>query len=156
MKQAVLDDVGYTPDFVRCKHAMKYGPGRTNMPHSDQFRVRIAEALRGTDAGRRRLEEFERRTNQKVANEIQRDENMVRMDAPAALGEMVGDGQAAASSAPAPSPFSDLPSHAEPRTVTAAGSHHRPRGSRSSQEQEHLGHDEEAQQDTQGAMPPEG
>ena len=105
VKQADLDAFGYTPDCVRCKHAMKYGPGRINMPHSDQCRVRITEALRGTDAGRRRLEEFERRTNQQIAIEIQRDESKVRMDAPVAKGEIVGDGQAAASSAPAPLHF---------------------------------------------------
>ena len=56
------------------------------MPHSDQCRVRIAEALRGTDTGRRRLKEFERRTNQQITIDIQRDENKVRMDAPAAQG----------------------------------------------------------------------
>ena len=42
VKQADLDAFGYTPDCVRCKHAMKYGPERTNMPHSDQCRTRIA------------------------------------------------------------------------------------------------------------------
>ena len=75
------------------------------MPHSDQCRVRIAEALQGTDAGRSRLEEFERRSNQQIAIEIQRDENKVRMDAPAAQGEIVGDGHTAASSASAPIHF---------------------------------------------------
>ena len=75
------------------------------MPHSDQCRVRIAEGLRGTDAGRRRLEEFERRTNQQIAIEIQREENKVRMDAPVVQGEIVGDGQAVASSAPVPLHF---------------------------------------------------
>ena len=122
------------------------------MPHSGAI---IAEALRGTDAGRRRLEEFERRTNQQIAIEIQRDENKLRMDASAAQGEIVGDGQAAASSAAASPPFSDLPSFAEHKTVAAAGTHHRPRGSRGSQEpaeQLHVGHDEEAQQDAHGDM----
>ena len=61
----------------------------------------IADALRGKDAGRRRLDEFERRRNQQIAIETQRDENKVRMDGPAAQGEIVGDGQAVASSAPA-------------------------------------------------------
>ena len=127
------------------------------MPHSDQCRVRNVEAVRGTDASRRRLEEFERRTNQQIASGIQRYENKVRMHAPAVQGEIVDDGQAAASSAPSPPPFSDLPSHAEPKTITPAGDHHRPRGSRGSQEPaEQLGHDEEAQQDAHGAMSPDG
>ena len=51
------------------------------MPHGDQCRVRIAEALQGTDAGRRRLEGLERRTSQQIAIEIQRDESKMRMDA---------------------------------------------------------------------------
>ena len=148
VKQADLDAFGYTPDCMRCRHAMKYGPGRTNMPHSDQCRQRIAEALRGTEVGQKRLAAFETRTNQQIAIEIQRDENKLRMDAPDAQGETVGDGQAAASSAAAPPQFSDLPSHAEPSTVTAAGNHHRqPR------------HDEPAEEpsdDTPRAMTPEG
>ena len=45
VKQADLDAFGYTPDCVRCRYAMKYAPGRTKMPHSDQCRARIAEAL---------------------------------------------------------------------------------------------------------------
>ena len=64
VKQADLDAFGYTPDCVRCNHALKYGSGRTNIPCSDQCRTRIAEALQGTEAGRRRLDEFEMRTNQ--------------------------------------------------------------------------------------------
>ena len=123
---------------------MKYGPGRTNMPHSDQCRRRIAEVLRGTEVRRKRLDACETRTNQQIAIEIQRDENKLRMDAPDAQGEIVGDGQAVASSAVAPPQFSDLPSHAEPSTVTAAGNHHR-----------QLRHDEPAEEpsdDTRCAM----
>ena len=71
VKQADLDAFGYTPDCVRCKHAMKYGPGRTNMPHSDQCRPRIAEVLQGTEVGRRRLAAFEARTSQQIAIENQ-------------------------------------------------------------------------------------
>ena len=63
VKQADPEAFGYTPDCVRCKHAMKYGPGRINMPRSDQCRTRIAEALRGTEVGRKRLNVFETRTN---------------------------------------------------------------------------------------------
>ena len=72
VKQADLYAFSYILDCVRCKHAMKYGPGRTNMPHSDPCRTRIAEALRGTEAGRRRLDESEKRTNQQIATENQR------------------------------------------------------------------------------------
>ncbi len=124
VKQADLDAFGYTPDCIRCKHALQYGPGRTNTPHSEACRARIAEALRGTEAGRKRLAAFETRTNQQLATEVQRSVEL-QMDAPVAQGEIVHDGQAAASSAEAPPQFPDLPSHAEPSTVTAAGNHPR-------------------------------
>ena len=58
--------------------------------------------MRGIEVGRKRLDAFEARTNQQIAIEIQRDENKLRMDAPDAQGEIVGDGQAAVSSAAAP------------------------------------------------------
>ena len=87
VKQADLDAFGYTPDCIRCKHAMKYGPGRTNTPHSEPCRMRIAEALRGTEAGRKRLAAFETRTNQQLATEIQRSTEL-QMDAPAAQGRL--------------------------------------------------------------------
>ena len=70
------------------------------------------------------------------------------MDAPDAQGEIVRDGQATASSAKAPPQFSDLPSHAEPSTATAAGNHHRlPRVDEPV---------EEPSNDAPGAMTPEG
>ena len=67
MRQEDLIAFGYTPDCVWCKHAMKNVPGRTTDPHSDACRQRYAAALRGTDAGRRRLEQFEKLTGQKIA-----------------------------------------------------------------------------------------
>ena len=91
VKQADLDAFGYTPDFVRCKHVMKYGPGRTDMPHSDQCRTTIAEALQGTEVGRKRLAAFEARTNQQIAIEIQtnqRSATELKMDAPDARGRL--------------------------------------------------------------------
>ena len=39
VKQADLDAFGYTPDCIRCKHALRYGPGRTSTPHSEACRV---------------------------------------------------------------------------------------------------------------------
>ena len=147
-KRADLEVFGYAPDCVRCKHALIYALGQTNTPHRQQCRTRIAAALRRTEVGRRRLDEFEKRTNQQIAIEIQRDQNKLRMDAPDAQGKIVSDGKAAASSAAARPQFSDLQSHAEPSTVTAAGNHHRqPR------------HDEPAEEpsdDTPRAMTPEG
>ena len=80
------------------------------------------------------------------------------MDAPAAQGEIIGDGQAAASSAAAPPQFSELPSHAEPTIVTAAGNHHRqPRRDEPRVEPvEQLGPIEDPHDDVRGAMTPEG
>ena len=79
---------GYAPGGVRCKHAMKDGPGRTTDPHSDACGRRIAEALRGTDAGRRRIDEFEKRTNQEIAPGIQRNQDNTTLGAPVAQGEI--------------------------------------------------------------------
>ena len=41
-----------------CAHDMKNGTNKTGMGHSDYCRRRIMECLRGTEAGRRRLETF--------------------------------------------------------------------------------------------------
>ena len=115
-----------------------------HMPHSDQCRTRIAQTLQSTDKSKKRLPAFETRTNQQIAIEIQRSATDLKMDAPDAQGEIVPDGQAAASSAEPPPQFGDLPAHAEPSTVTAAGNHHR------------LPRVEETFSGAPGAMTPEG
>ena len=129
VRQADLEAFGYTPDCPRCKHIIDFGPGCTWVHHTDACRRRIKEALAGTEEGRRRLEAYERRTDRNIAEELRKsDEAGAQMGAPAAQGEIgtENDGRAAASSAAAPPPFSDLPARVEPNSVTAAGRHLRP------------------------------
>ena len=57
--------------------------------------------MRGTDAGRRGLDQFEKRTNQKIAREIPHQDN-TKVDAPVAQGKIAGDGHAAACSSVVP------------------------------------------------------
>ena len=79
---------------------MRYGAGRTNIPHSDICRQRIAAELRGSEAGRRRLDEHKRRTSHQIAEQIHQQE-IPQMDAPVAQGEIMRDGRAEASQAEA-------------------------------------------------------
>ena len=127
IRQEDIVSFGHAPGCPRCEHSMRYGAGRTNIPHSDFCRQRIAAELRGSEAGRRRLAEHDRSTKQQIAEQIQQQHEIPQMDAPVALGEIVRDGRAEASSSVVPSPCSDLPKRSEPATVTAAGSHLRDR-----------------------------
>ena len=63
---------------------MRYGAGRTNIPHSDLCRQRIAAELGGSDAGRRRFDDHERRMNHQINVQIQQQKDIPQMDAPAA------------------------------------------------------------------------
>ena len=131
-----------------CEHAIRHGAGRTDIPHSDLCRQRIAGELRGTEVGRRRLEEHDRRTNQQIAQQIEQQQEGPQLDAPVAQGEIVRDGRAEASSSVAPPPFSDLPRRSEPTTVIAAGDHLHDRSAREPVP-EQLDHDV-------ASIPPEG
>ena len=81
---------------------MRYGAGRTSIPHSDLCRQRIAAELRGSEAGRRRLDEHERRTNHQLAEQIQQQQEIPQMDALVAQGLIMRDGRAEASQSAAP------------------------------------------------------
>ena len=102
---------------------MRYGNGRTNIPHSDLCRQRIAGYFLGTEVGRRRLEEHGRRTSQQIAQQIEQQQEAPQLDVLVAQGEIVRDGRAEASSSVVPSPFSDLSRRSEPMAVTAADDH---------------------------------
>ena len=102
VRQTDLDAFGYTPGCPRCDHAMRYGPNRAQMPHSRECRNRIRGELKGTVDGRRRLEEWMRRTGQQMAEDIQADVDR-QAEAQTGQGEIGGDGQLGASSGdPAP------------------------------------------------------
>ena len=109
IRQEDIVSFGHTPGCPRCEHSMRYGAGRTNIPHSDLCRQRIAAELRGSEVGRRRLAEHDRRTNQQIAGQIQQQHEVPQMDAPVAQGEIVRDGRAEASKSVVPSHFLIVP-----------------------------------------------
>ena len=80
IRQEDIVSFGYAPGCPRCEHSMRYGAGRTNIPHSYLCRQRIAAELCGSDAGRRRLAEHDRRTNQQIAEQIQQQHEVPQMD----------------------------------------------------------------------------
>ena len=92
IRQDDINTFGHTPGCPRFEHAMRYGSGRTNIPHSDLCRQRIAGEFRGTEAGRRRLDEHYRCTNQEIAQQIEQQEVGPQLDDPVAQGEIVRDG----------------------------------------------------------------
>ena len=102
---------------------MRYGNGRTNIPHSYLCRQRIVGEIRGTEAGRRRLDEHDRRTNQQIAQQIEQQQEGPQFDAPVAQGGIVRDGRAEASSSVVLFPFFDLPRRSEPMMATAESDH---------------------------------
>lgn len=48
LKKQDFIDFGYTADCKRCRHSLRYGYGKTKMPHSEACRVRIEEELKST------------------------------------------------------------------------------------------------------------
>ena len=71
----------HTPGCLRCEHAMRYGNGRTIITHSDLCMQRIAEELCGTEVGRHRLDEHDRRTNEQIAQQIEQQQKGPQLDA---------------------------------------------------------------------------
>jgi hypothetical protein len=56
LKQQDFVDFGYTADCKRCRHSLRYGYGKTKMPHSEACRARLEDELKKTADGRRRIE----------------------------------------------------------------------------------------------------
>ena len=55
LKQQDFVDFGYTDACGRCRHSLRYGYGKTKMPHSEACRARIENELKETIDGRRRI-----------------------------------------------------------------------------------------------------
>ena len=55
LKQQDVVDFGYTADCHRCRHSLRYGYGKTKMPHSEACRARVEDELKKTSDGRRRI-----------------------------------------------------------------------------------------------------
>ena len=90
-----MDAYGYSDKCPRCEHALKYGNGRSNLPHSDACRQRIMEKLNETPDGRRRIAEFEMKTDRYTSEQIEKQENEPNpeTDAAAQGGIAGGDGR---------------------------------------------------------------
>ena len=87
IRQADLDEFGYTQGCRRCQHILTYGPNKGTMPHSDECRARITAALRQTDHGRARLERIEAREDRFLFDHIQKHD---AANAPAPQGSEEG------------------------------------------------------------------
>ena len=57
IKATDIENYGYTSGCPKCEHAMRYGKGRTTVPHSELCRQRIMTELAKTDAGQQRIAE---------------------------------------------------------------------------------------------------
>ena len=69
---------------------MRHGAGRTNIQHSDLCRQLIAAELRGSEVGRRRLDEHVCRKNHQIAEQIQQQQEIPHLDVPVAQGDYEG------------------------------------------------------------------
>ena len=71
VRQKDIDAFGFSDRCPRCEHEMRYGKGRSAAAHSESCCQRITEMLKTTPEGRRRLEQFELRVTQNIANQIE-------------------------------------------------------------------------------------
>ena len=74
IEKADLDEHGYDEDCPQCRYIRRYGQARKGGKHSERCRLRVTEALAGTEAGRARVEAQERRINEGIAEHIEQAE----------------------------------------------------------------------------------
>ena len=67
IKASDLDEFGLTRGCPRCDHQLKYGPGRTSKPHSQQCRARIMGELAKTVSGQARIKTATARLDESMA-----------------------------------------------------------------------------------------
>ena len=75
VRQKDLDAYEYSDKCPRCEHALKYGNGRSNRPHSDACRQRIMEKLNETPDGRRIIAKCETKIDRSISEQIEKREN---------------------------------------------------------------------------------
>ena len=139
LNQPDFDQHGYTEGCQQCDHMREHGRARRGTPHNHTCRSRMIEAIRQSDTGRRRVEEYEERLDRSMAEAIARAHPRRRSPSPATAarrrrhdGPAVPDPSAdaappggAAARAAADRPT--IPSR-QPRQVLAPGAPPRPRG----------------------------
>ena len=89
---ADLHKYGFAGTCQQCQHVMRYGKARPGIQHSETCRERIAEAMSQDEVGRRRLDEYEDRTNRAMVEQVER----VHGEADQAVRADRGDAPAAA------------------------------------------------------------
>ena len=86
IKAKDIEQYGYTSGCPKCEHEMKYGKGRTTVPHSERCRQHIMAELAKTEAGQRRIEDATVRLDRALG---EMGEQIPRKEPPAAQGEVV-------------------------------------------------------------------
>ena len=81
-----LNEFGYTQGCQRCDHSLRYGYGRTIMAHSEACRPRSYAKLKRTVKGRARIEHMERRPNEAISDEIERQHGEAAEEGPLSKG----------------------------------------------------------------------
>ena len=66
-----LEKHGYDGECPQCQHFQKYGKGKAGREHTKQCRARLMKAIEGTEEGRRRLEDYQERTNRSFAEHVE-------------------------------------------------------------------------------------
>ena len=73
IKQADLDNFGYSPNCRKCSSIQLYGKGTGTMPHTPGCRARIVSELMKTPAGQLQVERMTERQNRYMAERIAED-----------------------------------------------------------------------------------
>ena len=69
---ADLVKYGRTDSCQQCQHVMRYGKAKPGIQRTEHCRKRIIEAMSQDEHGKRRLGEYEDRTNRTMAEQIER------------------------------------------------------------------------------------
>ena len=83
LNQADFDKYGYTDGCRQCTHMQEDGRARPGIAHSDACRKRVIEAIAQTEAGKRRIAEYDDRLNKSMAEAIARAHPARRSPSPA-------------------------------------------------------------------------
>ena len=66
-----LEKHGYDDECPQCQHFRKFGKGKAGREHTKHCRARLMKAIEGTEEGRRRLEDYQERTNRSFAEHVE-------------------------------------------------------------------------------------
>lgn len=72
IRQADLDQHGYTKNCQRCQHIIVNGPGAANIQHSEECRTRLTEAINKLPEGQLRIQKIMHRGDRFLAEYLRR------------------------------------------------------------------------------------